>query len=277
MLTTPSPMPSVVLSLTYSLEWNAAALGGPFATFALQVGSGHLSLSSVAKSTHVVVDRTPRDGGTHAISGFERGAARAEHGHIPCAVWPGEDDRKGACVRGLDSGNSAGVPPSYRTTWTQRIKRGPLPWPGLQSILDNDLYKFTMQQAVLEHYPTIVVEYRFKTRSPDRDKFSQEAFNAFKRKVEDMKDAFLTPEEKDWIEKEHSYFRPEYLDYLAQFRFRPQERLRYFFVVPLHLLSGIFFEFMDTNWSYGGQVETIHAKIRRLVDNNSTSPISVPV
>ncbi|KXS15564.1 nicotinate phosphoribosyltransferase [Gonapodya prolifera JEL478] len=183
--------------------------------------------------------------------------------------------------------SAAYEPPIRPYDLDAKDKSGPS---GLQSILDNDLYKFTMQQAVLEHYPTIVVEYRFKTRSPDRDKFSQEAFKAFKRKVEDMKDVFLTPEEKDWIEKEHSYFRPEYLDYLAKFRFRPHEQVELsydpatglidmvikglwietiLYAVPLlHLLSETFFEFMDTDWSYEGQAEAIHAKIRRLVDND---------
>lgn len=39
----------------------------------------------------------------------------------------------------------------------------------LVSLLDTDLYKFTMMQAVLHHFPGAAVEYRFKCRDPERD------------------------------------------------------------------------------------------------------------
>ena len=40
--------------------------------------------------------------------------------------------------------------------------------PGIiQSLLDTDLYKFTMMQAVLHQFPGAEVEYKFKCRSPD--------------------------------------------------------------------------------------------------------------
>ena len=39
----------------------------------------------------------------------------------------------------------------------------------IQSLLDTDLYKFTMMQVVLHHFPGAQVEYRFKCRNPDAD------------------------------------------------------------------------------------------------------------
>jgi nicotinate phosphoribosyltransferase len=39
----------------------------------------------------------------------------------------------------------------------------------LKSLLDTDLYKFTMMQVVLHHFPSAMVEYRFKCRNPDVD------------------------------------------------------------------------------------------------------------
>ena len=39
----------------------------------------------------------------------------------------------------------------------------------IQSLLDTDLYKFTMMQVVLHHFPGAQVEYRFKCRNPGRD------------------------------------------------------------------------------------------------------------
>ena len=39
----------------------------------------------------------------------------------------------------------------------------------IQSLLDTDLYKFTMMQVVLHHFPGAQVEYRFKCRTEGVD------------------------------------------------------------------------------------------------------------
>ncbi len=39
----------------------------------------------------------------------------------------------------------------------------------IQSLLDTDLYKFTMMQVVLHHFPGAQVEYRFRCRTPNVD------------------------------------------------------------------------------------------------------------
>ena len=39
----------------------------------------------------------------------------------------------------------------------------------ISSLLDTDLYKFTMMQVVLHHFPGAQVEYRFKCRNEDID------------------------------------------------------------------------------------------------------------
>src|SRR6266536_1767575 len=39
----------------------------------------------------------------------------------------------------------------------------------IDSLLDTDLYKFTMMQVVLHHFPAAQVEYRFKCRMPGVD------------------------------------------------------------------------------------------------------------
>ena len=41
--------------------------------------------------------------------------------------------------------------------------------PIIQSLLDTDLYKFTMMQAVLHQHPGAQVQYRFKCRTPGID------------------------------------------------------------------------------------------------------------
>ena len=39
----------------------------------------------------------------------------------------------------------------------------------ITSLLDTDLYKFTMMQVVLHHFPGASVEYRFNCRNPGID------------------------------------------------------------------------------------------------------------
>lgn len=54
---------------------------------------------------------------------------------------------------------------------------GGSPYPeGVISFLDTDLYKLTMQCAVLKYFPTTEVTYAFKNRTPEK-KLSREAFN----------------------------------------------------------------------------------------------------
>ena len=49
----------------------------------------------------------------------------------------------------------------------------------IKSILDNDLYKFTMQLAVLELFPNAEAEYRFTNRGHQR--FSEEFVEELER------------------------------------------------------------------------------------------------
>jgi nicotinate phosphoribosyltransferase len=54
---------------------------------------------------------------------------------------------------------------------------GESPYPeGVISFLDTDLYKLTMQCAVLKYFPDVPVTYSFKNRTPEK-KLSREAFN----------------------------------------------------------------------------------------------------
>ena len=72
----------------------------------------------------------------------------------------------------------------------------------IQSLLDTDLYKFTMMQVVLHHFPGAQVEYRFKCRSEGAD---------------------LTPFVDEIREEVRGLcrlrFRPDELDYLRRWRF----------------------------------------------------------
>ena len=92
----------------------------------------------------------------------------------------------------------------------------------IKSILDNDLYKFTMQLAVLELFPKAEAEYRFTNRGPQR--FSKEFVEELERIIgEDIPKLKLTEEEYYWLSEHCPYLKPMYLEYLKNFRFKPGE------------------------------------------------------
>jgi nicotinate phosphoribosyltransferase len=58
------------------------------------------------------------------------------------------------------------------------------PYPaGVISFLDTDLYKLTMQCAVLKYFKDISVTYAFKNRTPEK-KLSREAFEWLEQQIQ---------------------------------------------------------------------------------------------
>ncbi|WP_406657262.1 nicotinate phosphoribosyltransferase [Methanolobus sp. ZRKC2] len=92
----------------------------------------------------------------------------------------------------------------------------------IRSILDNDLYKFTMQMAVLELFPDAGAEYRFTNRGTQR--FNEGFVRELRRIIdEDMPELALTDDEYKWLKASCPYFKPMYIEYLRNYRFDPSE------------------------------------------------------
>nr|WP_319495229.1 nicotinate phosphoribosyltransferase [uncultured Desulfobacter sp.] len=91
----------------------------------------------------------------------------------------------------------------------------------IETILDNDLYKFTMQQAVHRLYPEARVRYELTNRG--KTPFPEGFDSLIKERVAQMAGLHLTREERVWLEKACPYFTQTYLDYLASFRFDPDQ------------------------------------------------------
>ncbi|MFH1154848.1 MAG: nicotinate phosphoribosyltransferase [Pseudomonadota bacterium] len=91
----------------------------------------------------------------------------------------------------------------------------------IQSILDNDLYKFTMQQAVHMLYPRAHAEYVFINRSDTR--FPRGFARKLRREVAAMAGLRLLPEEKAFLETACYFLTPVYLDFLEHYTFDPGE------------------------------------------------------
>jgi nicotinate phosphoribosyltransferase len=91
----------------------------------------------------------------------------------------------------------------------------------LYSILDNDLYKFTMQNAVVKLFPRSKVRYQFINRgkTPFPDGFAE----TLRKEIAKMADISLSFEEKEYLRARCYYFDPTYFDFLMGFRFDPSE------------------------------------------------------
>jgi nicotinate phosphoribosyltransferase len=91
----------------------------------------------------------------------------------------------------------------------------------LQSILDNDFYKFTMQQAVLKLFPRAKARYRLINRG--KHSFPNGFAEALRQSVNAMSTLKLNKEEKTWLCTTCPYLDPVYLDFLDGYCYDPSE------------------------------------------------------
>jgi len=144
--------------------------------------------------------------------------------------------------------------------------------PIIKSILDNDLYKFTMQQGVLELFSKTHVSYRFKNRGDQR--FNNDFLSALKEQIISMAKLRLTSSEYSFLILKVPSFKRNYLAYLNNYRFDPNEieasldenndlvisikgpwHSTILWEVPLMaIISELYFEIIDTDWNYNDQI-----------------------
>ena len=167
---------------------------------------------------------------------------------------------------------------------------------GVFSLLDTDLYKLTMQCAVLKYFPDISVSYRFTNRTPHMQ-LTRAAFNWLQTQVENLGNIRVTSEEIGWLEKTCPYLSKEYLEFFKSFYLKPTEQLKLTFVpnegtpenddqpgeinfsivglwvdtilyeIPLlALVSEAYFKFVDTDWNHNGQLEKAKHKGLQLLE-----------
>ena len=91
----------------------------------------------------------------------------------------------------------------------------------IKSILDTDLYKLTMSQAIAHHYPRVEAEYEFinRNKTPFPAGFDQQLRNA----VVAMRELRLLPEEERGLRERCYYFNPNYIDMLRGYRYDPDQ------------------------------------------------------
>jgi len=89
------------------------------------------------------------------------------------------------------------------------------------SILDTDLYKLTMQQAIVQLYPNEYVTYKFINRG--LTKFTFGLAELIRRRINMFAGLALTKQEKLFLKDSCYYLSPAYLDFLEGYRFDPNE------------------------------------------------------
>ncbi|CAE6447066.1 unnamed protein product [Rhizoctonia solani] len=168
-----------------------------------------------------------------------------------------------------------------------------------RSLLDTDVYKLTMQQAVLQHFPKTNVVYKFTNRAKEM-LFSRECFELIKQSISRLSELQLTTEEVEWLKTNCPYFTEDYLDYLRSYHFRPDEQVKIklevvsepgadveeghiameisglwvetiLYEVPvMSILSEAYFLTVDKGWTYEGQEELAYQKAKRLIQAGVT-------
>ncbi len=91
----------------------------------------------------------------------------------------------------------------------------------IKSIIDNDLYKFTMQNAVIKIFPRAKVRYQFINRG--KTPFPEGFAEQLRKEIAKMSELVLTNNEKDFLKKNCAYLDPTYIDFLAGYRYDPSE------------------------------------------------------
>ena len=111
----------------------------------------------------------------------------------------------------------------------------------LYSILDNDFYKFTMQNAVVKLFPYARARYAFINRG--EHSFPPGFGEALRMAVDSMAELALSVEEKSFLELHCPFLDPTYRDFLAGFRFDRVIRAGLQVLVPCNKNSG--YEYQD--------------------------------
>src|ERR1700754_4999394 len=86
----------------------------------------------------------------------------------------------------------------------------------IPSLLDTDLYKFTMMQVVLHHFPGAQVEYKFKCRTPGVDLAA--SLDEIRAETEALCSLRFSEEELAYL-RTFRFLKSDFVDFLALFHF----------------------------------------------------------
>ncbi|MCJ1357025.1 MAG: nicotinate phosphoribosyltransferase [Icmadophila ericetorum] len=165
---------------------------------------------------------------------------------------------------------------------------------GVSSLLDTDLYKLTMQCAVLKYFPDVHVTYGFTNRTPHM-KLTRTAFLWLEEQIQRLGNISVSSEELEYLKGTCTYLNAPYLRFLSTFRLQPSKHVSASFkpasnnsndqdvgevhisveglwvdailyeIPLLALVSEAYFKFCDKDWNYDGQEQNAYNKGRELL------------
>ncbi|CAI7606844.1 unnamed protein product [Penicillium manginii] len=171
----------------------------------------------------------------------------------------------------------------------------PLP-EGITSLLDTDLYKLTMQCAILKYFPEVDVTYSFTNRTPHM-KLRRGAYKWLLQQMDKLANIRVTAEERAFLKRKCPYLNDAYITFLETFHLKPAEQIEIKFTptedtgsdedegnieyvikglwldtilyeIPLlALTSQAYFMFTDKEWDYDQQEEKAYRKGCTLLEN----------
>lgn len=104
--------------------------------------------------------------------------------------------------------------------------------PIIESLLDTDLYKLTMQQAALHQFPTVDVTYDFNCRN--KAEFSQTMLEAIQNEILDYCTLQYTKSELDYL-RSIRFFSKDFVDFLSLYKPNPDHIQVYRHGFDLHI------------------------------------------
>ena len=122
-----------------------------------------------------------------------------------------------ACSRRCGRGSGANRLHTRRGDATIVPNPGHGPRMIIESLLDTDLYKFTMMQAVLHQHPGAQVAYRFRCRTPGIDLAAH--IGRIEAEIDHLCSLRFSEEELRFL-RGLRYVRPDFVDFLEQFQLR---------------------------------------------------------
>ena len=101
----------------------------------------------------------------------------------------------------------------------------------IESLLDTDLYKFSMMQVVLHHYPAAQVEYRFKCRNPGIELAPY--IDEIRTELAALCELRFSAEELDYL-RAMRFIKSDFVDFLGLF----QLNAKYVTIAPVEAGNG---------------------------------------
>lgn len=151
----------------------------------------------------------------------------------------------------------------------------------IKSLFDDDLYKFTMQQAVLKLYPNAEAEYRFRNRGVH--KFDESVLSGIQDGINELAELKPEKDELEWFAS-HNFIEPWYAKFLEGYRYSPKQvnfsltenndldlRIKdpwwstiLWEVKLMAIISEAYFSAHKDEWTMAGQKEKLQLKTNKL-------------